>query len=71
MMFMIDGAVFFHATALEDFIDNIHGKTNDLLKAVSLNIKEDLQSRNQGPRTNFKVPHHSIMAFDRSTRSHT
>lgn len=42
MMFMIGGAVFFHATALENFIDNIHGKTNDLLKAVSLDIKEDL-----------------------------
>ena len=42
MIFMIGGAVFYHAGDLEIFLDNVHGKSNDLLKAVSLHIKVDL-----------------------------
>ena len=39
---MICCAVFYHAADLEILIDNVDGKSNDSLKAVSLYIKVNL-----------------------------
>jgi E1A/CREB-binding protein len=42
MLFVVGGAVFFHAPDIQNFLDNIYGTSNDLLKAVALDIKEGL-----------------------------
>lgn len=42
MIFMVGGAVFFHEAGIRHFLDNVYGPSNDLLKAVTLDIKEDL-----------------------------
>lgn len=34
--------MYFHATDVSDFLDNVHGTGIDLLKAVALVTKEDL-----------------------------
>ena len=39
---MVGGAVVYHAEDLKYFIDHVHGTNNDLLKAVSLDLKEDM-----------------------------
>ncbi|WAR11353.1 hypothetical protein MAR_025533 [Mya arenaria] len=42
IMFMEGSALFYHSADIADFPDNVHGASNDALKAVSLDIKEDL-----------------------------
>lgn len=39
---MVGGTVFFHAADLQHFLENVYGTANNLLKAVALDIKEDL-----------------------------
>ena len=42
LVFSLALAVYHHRNRISEFLDEIHGTENDLLKAVSLDIKEDL-----------------------------
>ncbi|XP_021339530.1 uncharacterized protein LOC110440700, partial [Mizuhopecten yessoensis] len=42
MVFMVGGAVLYHSEDIAEFLGNVHGTTNDLLKAVILDCNENL-----------------------------
>jgi hypothetical protein len=42
LVFVLGYAVYYHHEDISIFLDTVHGTKNDLLKAVSLNIKEKL-----------------------------
>ena len=42
LVFVLGNAVFYHHGDISKFLDTVHGSDNNLLKAVSLDIKEKL-----------------------------
>ena len=42
LVFVLGNAVFYHHEDISKFLDSVHGTDNNLLKAVSLDIKENL-----------------------------
>ena len=42
MVFLIGQAVYYHKDSIPDFLKNVHGTSNDLLKAVALDCEENL-----------------------------
>ncbi|XP_033730479.1 uncharacterized protein LOC117319875 [Pecten maximus] len=42
MVFLIGQAVYYHSQDIQEFLGNVHGTSNDLLKAVLLDAKETL-----------------------------
>jgi hypothetical protein len=40
MVFLIGQAVYYHMDSIVDFLKNVHGTSNDLLKAVALDCEE-------------------------------
>ncbi|KAK3106600.1 hypothetical protein FSP39_023288 [Pinctada imbricata] len=42
MIFMSSSALFYHHEDVSEFLDSVHGTTNDLLRAVTLDVKEPL-----------------------------
>lgn len=42
LVFSLASAVFYHKEEISEFLNKVHGSNNDLLKAVSLDIKADL-----------------------------
>jgi hypothetical protein len=42
LVFVLGKAVYFHSKNISHFLDSVHGTTNNLLKAVSLDIKEPI-----------------------------
>ena len=40
MMFLVAAAVYYHLKDIKYFLDHVHGTSNDLLKAVALDVKE-------------------------------
>ncbi|KAK3091774.1 hypothetical protein FSP39_022550 [Pinctada imbricata] len=42
LVFVLGEAIFYHHEDISEFLDRVHGTNNDLLKAVSLDVKENL-----------------------------
>ncbi|WAR04473.1 hypothetical protein MAR_019842, partial [Mya arenaria] len=68
MVFMVGSAVFYHSADIADFLDNVHGTSNDLLKAG--HQRRSLFGRSKGTWTDIQVYHIPVVEVKRGPWSY-